>query len=153
MPPPMMPPPPMMMPPPPPKSGAGTAAAVMYILGALFLLITMALGAMILSAVAASGATDQLPKGAQDILGYLWGVCVILPLIGMIFGFVGCVFIFQRKKFGVAMVGGVLGLIAGILSGLLFITGIVLPNIWGLLAFIFFLIGVILLFVAKKDFT
>lgn len=154
-----MPPPPGGMPPPPmpapakQKSGAGTGAAIMYILGAILLLVNLAWGALLASALGAAGDAGALPKEAKDAVGYIWGVCVILPLIGMIFGFLGTVFIFQRKKFNIAMVGGILGLVAGILSGLIFIGGIMLPNMIGLLAFIFFMIGVILLFVAKKDFS
>ena len=145
-----MPPPPMA--PPPKKSGMGTGAAVMYILGAIFLLINLAWGAMILGAISASN-TGALPKAANDAISYLWGVCVVMPLIGMIFGFLGTVFIFQRKKFMIAMVGGILGLLAGILSGLLFIVGVMIPNPVGLLAFIFFLIGLIMLMMVKKEFS
>jgi preprotein translocase subunit SecG len=138
-----------MAPPQRQKSGAGTGAAVMYILGAIFLLITMGLGAMVAAAGSALGTEIE---DFAAIAAYLWGVCVALPLIGMIFGFLGMAFIFQRKNFNMAMIGGILGLVAGIVSGILVIKGIPLFNPIGLLAFIFFLIGIILLFVAKKDF-
>ena len=121
----------------------------MYILGSIFLLITMGLGSMVAAAGSAMGAEIE---DFQAIAAYLWGVCVVLPLIGMIFGFLGTVFIFQRKNFTLAMVGGVLGVVAGIVSGILVVAGIPLFNPIGILAFIFFLIGIILLFVAKKDF-
>jgi len=137
------------MPVPPQKSGAGKGAAIMYILGALHLLITLGLGAMVASVGSAMGAEI---KDYASVAAYLWGVCVVLPLIGMIFGFLGAVFIFQRKKFTIAMVGGILGLVAGIASGILVIGGIPLFNWMGILAFIFFLLGIVMLFVAKKDF-
>jgi len=109
----------------------------------------LGLGTMVASVGSAMGAEI---KDFASVAAYLWGVCVVLPLIGMIFGFLGAVFIFQRKKFTIAMVGGILGLVAGIASGILVVGGIPLFNWMGILAFIFFLLGIVMLFVAKKDF-
>jgi hypothetical protein len=133
----------------PKKSGAGTGAAVMYILGAVLLFITLAFGAIVATAGSIMGSAI---KDYQSFAAYLWGVCVIMPLVGAIFGILGTVFIFQRKKFGIAMIGGILGIVAGILSGILVYAGNVGYNPIGLMAFIFFMIGVLLLFMVKKEF-
>jgi hypothetical protein len=138
--------------PPPQKSGMGTVAGVMYILGAVFLLITLIggiLAAALGSIIGGAMDSDEVSKFAA----YIWGVCVVMPLIGMIFGILGAVFVFQRKKFTIAMVGGVLGLVAGILSGILVYGGVVAPNYVSILAFIFFLIGLIMQMTVKKEFT
>lgn len=150
MPPPGMYPPPM--PPPPQKSGMGTVAGVMYILGAVFLIITL-IGGILVAAVGTMVGGVLESSEVDQYVAYLWGVCVVLPLLGMIFGILGAVFVFQRKKFTIAMVGGVMGMVAGILSGVLIVGPIVVPNWVSILAFIFFLIGLIMQMVVKKEFT
>jgi hypothetical protein len=124
-------------------------AGIMYILGSILLLITLIFGVIVATVGSIMGSAL---KDYQSVAAYLWGVCVILPLIGMIFGFLGAVFAFQGKKFTIAMVGGILGIVAGLLSGIIVIGGAVGYNVIGLLAFIFFLIGVIMLFMGKKNF-
>ena len=145
-----MPPPPMA--PPPTKSGMGTVSGVMYILGAVFLIITL-IGGILAAAVGSiiGGAlnSDEVNK----VVAYIWGVCVALPLLGLIFGILGAIFVFKRRNFMVAMVGGILGMVAGILSGVLFIGGDVSMNYVSILAFIFFLIGLLMQVMVKKEFT
>lgn len=154
-PPPMYPPPmypPPMAPPPPQKSGMGTVSGVMYILGAIFLLITLIGGIMAAALGSIIGGAIESSE-VDKYVAYIWGVCVVMPLLGMIFGFLGAMFVFQRKKFTIAMVGGIIGLVAGILSGVLMVGPIVVPNYVSILAFIFFLIGLIMQMVVKKEFT
>lgn len=146
MPPPQMPPPPMA----PPQPTGSKIAGIMYILGGVFLLITLIFGIIVATAGSVMGAVIE---DFQSFAMYLWGVCVIMPLIGMIFGFLGAVFCFQGKNFTVAMVGGILGIVAGLVSGILFYGGAVGYNFLGLLAFVFFLIGLIMQMVAKKNFA
>lgn len=145
----------MPMPPPPPmpekkKSGAGTGAAILYILGAIILFITLGLGALVATAGTVLGAAIS---DYQSLAAYLWTVCVVLPLLGAVFGILGAVFVLQRKKFSIALVGGILGLVAGIASGILVYGGNVGYNPFGLIAFIFFLIGLLLLMMVKKEFN
>jgi hypothetical protein len=149
----MMPPPgmPMMMAPPEQKSTLNTVGAVMNILGAVFLFINVGWGASLLAVIsAASGAVGGLPADANAYIGYLWTVCVILPLVGAIFAILAAVFMFKKTKWTLALVGGILGLVGGIASGILMVGPIMLPNPVGLLAFIFCLIGVIGAGVSKK---
>jgi hypothetical protein len=152
-----MPPPPMypapMYPPPmyPPQQKSGSKiAGIMYILGGVFLLITLIFGIIVATAGSIMGSVID---DYQSFATYLWAVCVVLPLVGMIFGFLGAVFAFQGKKFTIALVGGILGMVAGIASGIIVYGGNVGYNWLGLLAFIFFLIGVIMVFTAKKNFN
>ncbi len=143
-----MPPPPMMAP--PPQKPGSKVGGIMYVLGGILLLIDMIFGVMVATAGSIMGS---VVKDYQTVATYLWAVCVILPLIGMIFGFLGAVFAFQGKKFTITLVGGILGMVAGIASGIIVIAGVVGYNFIGLLAFIFFLIGVIMVFVGKKNFS
>ena len=148
----------MMMPPPQEKSGFLTVGGVMNILGAVFLFIEMGYAASVLSWISTlSNASSSmmgspLPSSATNYLAYLWGVCVILPLIGAIFAILGAVFMFKATKWGLAIAGGVLGMVAGIASGVVFVGTVTIPNPIGILAFIFCLIGVIAAAVCKKDF-
>ncbi len=49
--------------------------------------------------------------------------------------------------------GGILGMVAGIASGIIVYAGVMAYNWIGLLGFILFLIGVIMVFVQKKNFS
>lgn len=142
-----MPPPPMY---PPPQKSVSKVVGIMYILGGILLLIDMLFGVIVATAGSIMGAVID---DYQSYAAYLWVVCVILPLIGMIFGFLGAVFAFQGKKFTMVLLGGIMGLVAGIASGIIVYAGIVGYNWIGLLAFIFFMIGVIMAFVQKKNFS
>ena len=149
----MMPPPgmPMMMMPPQEKSTLNTVGAVMNILGAVFLFINVGWGASLLAAInAASGAVGGLPSSANSYIGYLWAVCVILPMLGAIFGILAAVFMFKKTKWALALVGGIMGMVAGIASGVLMVGPFMVTNPVGILAFIFCLIGVIGAGVSKK---
>jgi len=90
--------------------------------GRLLLLIDMLFGVIVATAGSIMGAVID---DYQSYAAYLWVVCVILPLIGMIFGFLGAVFAFKGEKFTIVLVGGILGLVAGIASGIIVYAGIV----------------------------
>ncbi len=122
----------------------------MFILGGIMLLIDLIFGIIVATAGSVMGAVIE---DFESFAAYLWVVCVILPLIGMIFGFLGAVFAFQGKKFTITLVGGILGMVAGIASGIIVYAGVMAYNWIGLLGFILFLIGVIMVFVQKKNFS
>ncbi len=135
--------------PPPPQKSGSKIAGVMYILGSVFQLSTLLFGLIVATAGSImSAAIDDY----QSFATYLWAVCVILPLTGMIFGFLGGVFALMGRNFMISLVGGIPGMVAGIASGIIVYGGKMACNWIGLLAFIFFLIGVIMVFMAKKNF-
>ena len=144
-------------PPPPPGYGAPPVPGILkvggvfLILAAIFLFITMAYGAVIMGAIStmvedAGGTTDE----GDAWLGYFWMTCVILPLLGAIFGIIGGIMCFKGQKLGIAMVGSLLVVVSGFLSAFPFmVIGIWVPWPPSLLAFIFGIIGLITVLVGK----
>jgi hypothetical protein len=146
------------MQPPDEKAGLLTAGGVMYILGAVFLFICAGYAGSMLSIIASMTSSmssitgSPLPSSAANYMAYLWGVCVILPLIGAIFAILGAVFMFKKTKWAVVMVGGLLGVVAGLAAGIIVVGPSVIPNPIGIIGFVFCLIGLICALAGKSSF-
>jgi hypothetical protein len=123
--------PPMMPPPPPPvqeKSSKPIIAGVMFLLAFLIALYELPLG---IAALSVSAEASSIPMmGGLAAMGALFGILIILGFVGTL---LGMIFSFMRKKWILALLGGILAL-AG-------------------LHLLFGLIGLILVAVSKKDFS
>jgi hypothetical protein len=122
-----MPPPMAGMPPPmaKPHTGKGTAGGVLLLLGGIFGLIG---GLSILALPAMCGGIGYMPFDLAALGVAVGLICTILPVITL----VGGIMALKRRMWGLALVGGILGL---------FSTG-----------FIFSLIGLILVAMSKNEF-
>ncbi len=121
------------MPPPGPPPVETTAkpiiAGVMYILALLIGLVLLPLGIAALS-VAGTASTSGFPgMGTFAALGALFGIMIILGVVGCA---LAMILSFMRKKWMIAVIGGVLALVG--------------------LHLVFGLIGFILLLLSKKEF-
>lgn len=122
----------MTAPPAPPveKTAKPLIAGIMYILALLMGLVQLPF-AIAAFAVSGAAASSGLPgMGALAGMGALFGVMILLGVIGCLLAMIFC---FMRKKWMLAVIGGILALVG--------------------LHLLFGLIGFILLLLSKKEFA
>jgi Na+/proline symporter len=118
-----------------------TAGAVFYLMGANFHLLSIVIGTVLLVNGSFIGITADLTDEMGGLVSYAWTVCVVLPALGIVFGLLGALSVLKVRKPGVALAGGVIGMLTGLLSGLLVEGGEVSENPFGIAAFLFYLVG------------
>ena len=92
-------------PPPPQRSGKPTAAGILNIIGGVIALLIMIWMLMLYME-----ASDQAGVEFVGLFG-LGMVCLAMPLIGVIFAFIGGIAALKRKSWGLALVGSLIGMI------------------------------------------
>lgn len=116
--------------PPVEKTAKPMIAGVMFLLALLVGLIQLP-GAFLMFSVSGAAMSSSLPgMGALAGLGALFGIMIILGVVGCLLAMLFC---FMRKKWMLAVIGGILALVGFHL--------------------LFGLIGFILLILSKKEFS
>lgn len=114
---------------------------VMFILGAIFALASLGVGALVII----SGINEKLSTYAQFAI-------FVAPIFAMLYGVIGGIFAIKIKKLMVIIVSGIFGMIFALMAGLLKIGDVIIPQPISLIAVCQFLVGVVLVAIGRKEF-